>query len=353
MSYKLSLINCAICLISLEIFNSFLIIEFYILIELMTLIIFINIIILGYNPERLKASIYLISYTFIRSFIFIIILIIIMTLDITLDCRKLEFYINYLNNNFIRIIIFIPLLIKYPMYIFHYWLPKAHVEATVDCSIFLAAIMLKLAAYGLFIIQKLILNILIQNWLICLGVIGILNLSLNLFNNSDFKKIIAYSRVIHISAILIFSIFNNNNCWYIAIIILISHSFRSSAMFFISRLIFSKLYRRNIIFFKNCFTMNSWIKFKICILSIISIPPRLAFFGEVIIFKNLFSFFYSLILIPLLIVVLIYPIYLIFLLVIVIGFYSSNKNYSWIESSRRIIIIRNYLLFWIRVLLFI
>ena len=110
----------------------------------------------------------------------------------------------------VRLIAFLALLIgfaiKLPSVPFHTWLPDAHVEAPTPISVLLAALLLKVGAYGIIRIPYSIFpeGALEYAWLVgILGIVSIIYGALNALAMKDIKKLIAYSSVSHMGFVLL------------------------------------------------------------------------------------------------------------------------------------------------------
>lgn len=108
--------------------------------------------------------------------------------------------------NLAWLLLSIGFLFKFPIFIFHLWLPEAHVEAPTIGSVILAAVLLKLGVYGFFRIPLTLLPFGTEFWapyLLPVAILGTFYPAAVAAVQDDVKKIIAYSSVSHMSLVLV------------------------------------------------------------------------------------------------------------------------------------------------------
>ncbi len=139
--------------------------------------------------------------------------------------------------------------VKVPMWPVHTWLPDAHVEAPTGGSVVLAAIMLKLGAYGFLRFSLPIAPDASREYawvIIGLSLIAVLYIGLVALVQQDMKKLVAYSSIAHMGFVTLgFFMFNTLGVEG-AIVQMISHGFVSGAMFLCIGVLYDRVHSREI-----------------------------------------------------------------------------------------------------------
>nr|AML26563.1 NADH dehydrogenase subunit 4 [Staphylinidae sp. BMNH 1274698] len=260
---------------------------FYLFFEMSLIPTLILIIGWGYQPERIQAGSYLLFYTMVASLPMMIFMFNYYCMFNTLSFMYMESMSSMLMFFFMNMVF----LVKMPMYMFHLWLPKAHVEAPVSGSMILAGVMLKLGGYGmmrLILIFGSIINELNYIFII-ISMLGGVIVSLVCLRQSDMKSLIAYSSVAHMGFVLGGLMTMNSWGLYGSLAMMIAHGLCSSGLFCLSNINYERLMSRSLYLNKGMINLMPSLTlfwFLLCS-SNMAAPPSFNLVGEIMLINSL------------------------------------------------------------------
>ena len=223
---------------------------FYVFFEAMLIPLFLVIGIWG-GPRRVYAAVKFFLYTLMGSLLMLVAFIY-LYFQSGGSFEIIDYYALPLSMP-VQILLFVAFFlsfaVKVPMWPVHTWLPDAHVEAPTGGSVVLAAITLKIGAYGFMRFNLPITpdaSHYMTGFIVTISLIAVVYISLVALVQSDMKKLIAYSSISHMGFVTLGIFLFNNIGMEGALLQMISHGFISAAMFLSIGVMYDRLHTRQI-----------------------------------------------------------------------------------------------------------
>ena len=247
------------------------------------------------GSRRVYSAFKFFLFTLLGSVLMLVAIITIYWTSGTTDVIQLyELGIDWKYQNLLWLAFFSSFAVKTPMWPVHTWLPDAHVEAPTAGSVFLAAILLKLAGYGfirfslgLFPIASDFFTPLIYS----LSLIAIVFISLVALMQDDMKKLIAYSSVAHMGFVTLGIFTLTQQGIEGSIIQMISHGLVSAALFLCVGVVYDRTHSRLISTYGGIVSImpKYAVVLMIFTLAAIGLPGTSGFIGEFLILLGAFQ----------------------------------------------------------------
>jgi len=245
------------------------------------------------SRKSTQASLYFVIWTQIGSFF-----VLLTTFYIISATGQLSFFMikNYnftqTETFFLSLVLFLGFGFKIPIWPFHYWLTKTHVEAPSGFSMYLSGFLVKTALYGFYKLSSLFGGEINSIFFSTICIIGIVDSSLKMWGQTDLKKLVAYGTVQEMNIIYLTLCWGDSLNVISGILFCITHALLSVLMFYLVDVIYRRYNSRSVIEVSGILQRTPNLAILIFIMCIFfsGLPGTLKFTVEFYIFSSFFYF---------------------------------------------------------------
>ena len=246
------------------------------------------------SPSRraIQASLYFLIWTQIGSFLVLIMVAYLVSVTGTSNFSDINLYnFSYTESFFVYLFLFLGFGFKVPLWPFHYWLTKTHVEAPAGFSMYLSGFLVKSAVYGFYKITNLLGNDLNTTLFSTICLIGIVDASLKMWGQTDLKKLVAYGTIQEMNLIFLTFCWGDTNAILGGILFSATHGALSALMFFIVDCLQRRFNSRSVVEISGVLQLTPVLGLSIIFMCVLyaGLPGTLKFTCEFYIFCGLFE----------------------------------------------------------------
>ena len=262
---------------------------FFFLYECLLLPSFLFVYFISPSRRAIQASLYFVIWTQLGSFLVLCIVAYIISISYSSSFSSLKI-INLTNTEswVLYTFLFLGFGFKVPIWPFHYWLTKTHVEAPSGFSIYLSGFLVKSALYGFYKITNIIYFNIDPTIFIVLCIFGVIDSSLKMWGQTDLKKLVAYGTIQEMNLIFLVFCWGDSTAIIIGIIFSATHAFLSALMFFLVDCLYRRFHTRSLVEINGLLhlTPNLGVSILAMCVFFAGLPGTIKFISEFYLFSN-------------------------------------------------------------------
>ena len=248
----------------------------------------------GYE-RRVYAAVKFFLYTMFGSAFLLVAILFVSSQAGTFDVRQLaDLEVSAASGRWLFLAFFVAFAVKVPVFPLHTWLPDAHTEAPTAGSVILAAVLLKIGAYGLIRFNLTMFpeaSRYFADAIQVLALIGIVYGALVAMMQADLKRLIAYSSVSHLGFVVLGIFAFTEEAVAGGVLQMVNHGLSTGALFLLVGMVYDRTHTRRLDEMGGLASVTPWLAgaFLFAALSSLGLPGLNNFVGEFLIILGSFA----------------------------------------------------------------